>query len=109
MFHYFLADDTVEIREVHFANDGRDSFAVYLRRQKLPETFSVNQPGQSFIGDRYLTCDEIHFDKPLVAYGRTFEIQGVDKFTQDYYLAKHHRHFPIGEIEQPKPRPAVVV
>ena len=24
-------------------------------------------------------------------------------------MAKHHRHFPIGEIEQPKPRPAVVV
>jgi hypothetical protein len=56
-----------------------------------------------------LTCDEIYFDQPLIAYGRTFEIQGVDKFTQDYYLAKHHRHFPIGEIEQPKPRPAVVV
>ena len=45
VFNYFLADDTVEIRECHFANDGRDSFAVYLRRQKLPETFDVNQPG----------------------------------------------------------------
>jgi len=32
IWHYFLADDTVEIREVHFANDGRDSFSVYLRR-----------------------------------------------------------------------------
>lgn len=31
-WHYFLADDTVEIREVHFPNDGRDSFSVYLRR-----------------------------------------------------------------------------
>ena len=61
VFHYFLADDTVEIREVHFANDGRDSFAVYLRRQKLPETFAVNQPGQQFVGDRYLTCNEIEF------------------------------------------------
>ena len=46
IWHYFLADDTIEIREVHFANDGRDSFSVYLRRQKLPETFDVNQPGQ---------------------------------------------------------------
>jgi hypothetical protein len=45
-WHYFLADDTVEIREVHFKNDGRDSFSVYLRRQRLPETFDVNQPGQ---------------------------------------------------------------
>lgn len=45
-WHYFLADDTVEIREVHFPNDGRDSFSVYLRRQRLPQTFDVNQPGQ---------------------------------------------------------------
>jgi hypothetical protein len=109
VFHYFLADDTVEIREVHYANDGRDSFAVYLRRQKLPETFSVNQPGQSFIGDRYLTCDEICLEKPLIAYGRTFDIYGVDKFTQDFYKNTYSRDFPIGDIEQPKPRDPVVV
>lgn len=32
IWHYFLADDTVEIREVHFPNDGRDSFSIYLKR-----------------------------------------------------------------------------
>jgi hypothetical protein len=32
IWHYFLADDTVEIREIHFSNDGRDSFSVYLKR-----------------------------------------------------------------------------
>jgi hypothetical protein len=72
VWHYFLADDTVEIRECHFPNDGRDSFSVYLRRQKLPQTFAVNQPGQSFIGDRYLTCDEIDYNRDLIAYGRLF-------------------------------------
>ena len=30
--HYYLADDTVEIREVHHPNDGRDAFALLLRR-----------------------------------------------------------------------------
>jgi hypothetical protein len=30
--HYYLADDTVEIREVHYQNDGRDSFSLLLRR-----------------------------------------------------------------------------
>lgn len=109
VWHYFLADDTVEIREVHFPNDGRDSFSVYLRRQKLPETFDVNQPGQAFIGDRYLTCDEICFDRPLIAYGRVFEIQGVDRFTQAHYQDKHGRHFPLGDIEQPKPRDNVEI
>lgn len=109
VWNYFLADDTIEIRECHFPNDGRDSFSVYLRRKKLPETFDVNQPGQAFIGDRYLTCDEIEFGNPLSAYGRVFRICGVDKATQDYYLQKYHRHFPLADIEKPANRGAVVV
>jgi len=40
--HYYLADDTIEIREVHHPNDGRDSFALLLRRQKLPFKHDVN-------------------------------------------------------------------
>ena len=109
VWHYFLADDTVEIREVHFPNDGRDSFSVYLRRQKLPTTFDVNQPGQALVGDNYLTCDEISFDTALTAYGRSFRICGVDAFTQDYYLAKYKKHFPLGDIEKPAPAEPVVV
>jgi len=72
-------------------------------------TFDVNQPGQAFIGDRYLTCDEINFNNPLTAYGRTFRICGVDKATQDFFLEKYRKHFPIGNIEMPPARPAVVV
>lgn len=104
IWHYFLADDTIEIREVHFANDGRDSFSVYLRRQKLPETFNVNQPGQNFIGDRYLTSEEILPDRPLIAYGRAFTIRGVDRFTADYFNEKFNRVFGLSDIDQPRPR-----
>jgi hypothetical protein len=60
VINYYLADDTIEIREVHFPNDGRDAFPKLLRRQKLPFRSDVNQPGLSFIGDNYLTCDEIY-------------------------------------------------
>eukprot|EP00350_Pseudokeronopsis_sp_OXSARD2_P005458 CAMPEP_0170553544 /NCGR_PEP_ID=MMETSP0211-20121228/11378_1 /TAXON_ID=311385 /ORGANISM="Pseudokeronopsis sp., Strain OXSARD2" /LENGTH=339 /DNA_ID=CAMNT_0010861953 /DNA_START=370 /DNA_END=1392 /DNA_ORIENTATION=+ len=42
VIHYYLADDTVEIREVHHANDGRGSFAQLLKRQKLPKSFAAN-------------------------------------------------------------------
>ena len=72
--HYYLADDTIEIREVHHANDGRDSFALLLRRQRLPDRFDVNQPGQNFIGDNYLTCDEIQPGGEINAFGRIFRI-----------------------------------
>lgn len=39
VIHYFLADDTVEVREVHKRNDGRDPFPVLMRRQRLPKIF----------------------------------------------------------------------
>ena len=37
ILHYYLVDDSVEVREVHEPNDGRDPFPVLLRRQKLPK------------------------------------------------------------------------
>lgn len=101
--HYYLADDTIEIREVHHPNDGRDSFALLLRRQKLPFRHDVNQPGLSFIGDNYLTCDEISPDQPITAFGRAFHIQGVDQYTQEFYAQKYGKFFELGSIRHPEP------
>jgi len=70
----------------------------------LPQKFAVNQPGQNFIGDNYLTCDEIEAGGVIDAFGREFRIYGVDQFTQDFYKAKYGKHFEIGDIEYPKPR-----
>lgn len=35
MIHYYLVDDTIEVREVHQPNDGRDPFPVLICRQRL--------------------------------------------------------------------------
>lgn len=43
ILHYFLADDTVEIREVIPANSGRDAAPMFLRRQRLPKVISIQQ------------------------------------------------------------------
>ena len=40
VLHYFLADDTVEIREIIPPNSGRDAVPLFLRRQKLPKVFN---------------------------------------------------------------------
>lgn len=37
VLHYFLADDTIEIREVISPNSGRDTVAKFLHRSKLPK------------------------------------------------------------------------
>lgn len=39
IIHYYLADDTVEVREVYKQNDGRDPFPILIKRQRLPKTF----------------------------------------------------------------------
>jgi len=47
VLHYYLADDTVEIREVFPANVGRDSVATFLRRGRLPKTVEpLKRPGE---------------------------------------------------------------
>ena len=98
---YYLADDTIEIREVHHPNDGRDAFPKLLRRQKLPFRSDVNQPGLSFIGDNYLTCDEIHPDQPINAFGRLFYIHSVDEYTKQYFASKYCRDFSVGNTKMP--------
>ena len=37
VLHYFLADDTIEIREMIQPNAGRDATPMFLRRGKLPK------------------------------------------------------------------------
>lgn len=61
----------------------------------------MNQPGQNFIGDNYLTCDEIYPGGVVNAFGRVYQITGVDEFTQHFYRMKYGYEFPISQVEQP--------
>ena len=46
VLHYYLADDTLEIREVIRPNTGRDAVPVFVKRAKLPKNGqSVFPPG----------------------------------------------------------------
>ena len=47
VLHYFLADDTIEIREIIPANAGRDAVPMFLRRAKIPKNVvPLYQPGE---------------------------------------------------------------
>lgn len=101
VIHYFTADDTIEVREVHFQNSGRDNFPMLLKRQKIPDSFEVGQPGLVPEG-KFFTEDQFQPDMPFSAFNHTFHIFGVDSFTQRYYEKKYNRHFELAGIEQPK-------
>ena len=37
VIQYYLVNDTMEVREVHKANDGRDPFPVLITRHRIPK------------------------------------------------------------------------
>jgi len=98
IIHYYLADDTIEIREVNFANSGRDAFPLLLKRQKLPRRLALNQPGQT-IREEFIKADEIKYGEDFEVFGRKFFIKGCDHFTQNYFMEKFGIHFPLGSVE----------
>lgn len=100
IIHYYLADDTVEIREVHHSNSGRDPFPLFLKRNRLPRKFSITQPGENGLSDFYKDSDIEPF-MTLWAYNTPFKILGCDEFTQHYYMEKHNKKFPLSGFEEP--------
>lgn len=93
IIHFFLADDTIEVREVAIPNSGKDPFPVTFKRQKLPKKFALNQPGQTYAED-FLTADQLEVGKSLNIFGRNYFLEGCDGFTRFYYETKFGKHFP---------------
>lgn len=93
ILHYFLADDTIEIREVSLPNSGKDPFPVTFRRQKLAKNFALNQPGQTY-AENFLKAEELSIGGSLFVFGRTYAIEGCDDFTRNYYQTKFGINFP---------------
>ncbi|TGZ60658.1 hypothetical protein CRM22_008410 [Opisthorchis felineus] len=116
VLHYFLADDTIEIREVIPTNSGRDSAPCFLRRQKLPRgvpqvplpgtitdrtllnVFGHPQRGGRYILDSlkigaykedFYTDRDLTIGASLNVYGRKFLLCDCDEFTKEYYRVKY--------------------
>lgn len=116
VLHYFLADDTIEIREVIESNSGRDAAPMFLHRAKLPKNIAnLKQPGvqtdrtvlnvfgPTGHGGRYIldslktgaVHEEFYKDSDLTigtvlnVWGRKFTICDCDEFTKEYYKTKY--------------------
>ncbi|KAM6279843.1 EF-hand domain-containing protein 1 isoform 3-T3 [Porphyrio hochstetteri] len=96
IIHYYLADDTVEVREVYQKNDGRHPFPVLIKRQRLPKTFVDRK--KTFpscvleISDlevlEWHTAKDFAVGKATTILGRTFFIYDCDNFTRNFYRDK---------------------
>ncbi|XP_069689389.1 EF-hand domain-containing protein 1-like isoform X2 [Periplaneta americana] len=93
IIYYYLADDTVEVQEVHKKNDGCDPFPLLLRKMKLPRNWKdvpVDFPSITMeISDEevtsYYTPQDFLVGETIFIMGRRFLIYDTDSFTRKYF------------------------
>ncbi|NXS53837.1 EFHC2 protein, partial [Brachypteracias leptosomus] len=118
ILHYYLSDDTIDIKEIVPVNSGRDAVPLFLRRDKLPKhaPTGLYQPGTitsrtvlnvfgNLVGNksRYIldNCktgavhQEFYKDSDLKigavinVWGRKIILCDCDEFTKEYYRTKY--------------------
>ncbi|TGZ64345.1 hypothetical protein CRM22_006425 [Opisthorchis felineus] len=90
---YYLADDTLEVVEVHEINDGRDPFPLLLRRSRVPKdrddvppTFpSVSMELTENEIKEYFSPKDFRIGHTVNILGRKFFIYDCDSFTKAWY------------------------
>ncbi|KAG7270500.1 hypothetical protein CRUP_032796, partial [Coryphaenoides rupestris] len=107
IIQYYLADDTVEIRENHQANSGRDPFPVLMRRQRLPKTIrEASEPFPSCVLEassqevqEYYSPKDFWVGGAMRLMGRSLRLYDCDGFTRSYYQS----NYPEVEFKPPEP------
>lgn len=112
---YYLADDTMDIKEKFPRNSGREGTSTFLKRAKLPKDFTgLALPGQQtavtllnvlgtnmrdvrYVTDplntgqkqiAYYTDEDLKIGAVLKVFGRHVVLTSCDQFTQHYYREK---------------------
>ncbi|XP_020570546.1 EF-hand domain-containing protein 1 isoform X4 [Oryzias latipes] len=93
--HYFLVDDTVEIREVVYKGRRQNHFPVVMRRVKIPkkmksETFPTCVMEISHLDvDEYYSPKDFQLGQTVTLLARSFLLCDCDDFTKKYYKENH--------------------
>jgi hypothetical protein len=114
--HYYLVDDTVEVRPIKKYNSGQDAFPVFIRRQKIPRHLTCLQDlssttpigetrgASSLKQDRFNTWQDFRVGEYIDILGRQFFVADVDASTREFYLTRGLRSSAEMRPQQPPTR-----
>eukprot|EP00771_Trimastix_marina_P004097 gnl/Trimastix_PCT/832.p1 GENE.gnl/Trimastix_PCT/832~~gnl/Trimastix_PCT/832.p1 ORF type:complete len:756 (+),score=274.35 gnl/Trimastix_PCT/832:84-2351(+) len=102
VLHYYLSDDTMEVVEVKHGNSGRDPFPTFVRRSKVPRTYTDLKDMSD--GDFYTDADT-YIGASLNIFNRTFLIVNCDDYTREHLRRKFGREDAPLDVEEYHPPP----
>lgn len=89
---YFLEDDTIEFKEVHAANSGRDPFPKLLRRGRVLKKWAESLTDEQDRGveeptgrESYYNEEDLFVGAVLPVFGKDMHIVDADPYTRAYY------------------------
>lgn len=100
IIHFYLSNDTMEIKEVHSANNGRDPFPTMINRARVPKIFvpktfpSVEKEIIGEKGNSFFETTDLIVGNQIQVGNRKMMIYDADESTRRFYQARLN-------IEQP--------
>jgi hypothetical protein len=94
--HYFLADDTIEVVNIHEKNDGRDHAPTFLRRMRMRKpaqdvssrdfsSSSIMGPEINASDSKYYMWTDLNIGTSIKVAGVSIQLLDCDAFTRQYY------------------------
>lgn len=86
--NFFLSDNSVEVKEINEANNGKTPFPMLLKRQKLAKTpILTHCPGMSLKKEEFYAPQDLLIGTKVTIFGRECLIYDCDQFTREWYKA----------------------